>query len=634
MGLEGLYSAISGLQTSGLWLDVTGNNISNVNTVGYKSSRAFFSNQLSQSLSAGQGDNPAEGLGGLNPVQIGLGTKVSSIETNFTQGVTQETGITTDIDLQGNGFLLARSGSQAYLTRAGDLNFDSQGYLVDANGGKIQGYNASLVYTSQDINSFSNVAGQPLEITNASLQLNSSNPAAVTNIQIDPNMTLLPKATTQVDFKGNLDSFQQPNVLNLAPPAGPTLPVGLMLAQFIAGGALANAIDTTRMTVVPLGGGGFALQQVSNLSTPMAGTTSPVPLDNGIITLDDVQNFAGNYAWEQQPPIPPAHQAVETVYDSLGNPHEITIQFYQVNSLSQNSPQGPSQACYAWYAFDTTGGKPVTTADLLGGTGIWQGQMNNPNPAVPPIPPVIDDGGYDTGVPTGAAAGDFLWFNTDGSLASSGGIEGPPSGPGLPNFMDMPTLFLPEDNQFPPISPLPSEGAQILAVNLNFGTFGILGKGERDGVFSDAEGSYQTVNGLNTYVPQSTLYASSQNGYADGTLESLAFDKTGTIVGSFSNGQQVDLARVALASVANPEGLTNAGNNDFTASASSGGIQLGLAGQGGLATVAGGALEESNVDLTVELSNMILAQRSFEANAREIAAVNSTLQTLTALGQS
>jgi len=625
MGLEGLYSAISGLQTSSVWLDVIGNNISNVNTTGYKSSSTFFSNQLSQTLAEGEGDNPAEGLGGTNAVQVGLGDKVSSIATNFNQGVIQETGITTDIAIQGSGFLVARSGSQTYLTRAGNLNFDSQGYLVDGNGDKIQGYTASTVFTKQIINSFSNIPGQPLAITYANLKLNDSDPANISNIQINPNMVIPPKATTEVNFTGNLDSFQQPNVLNLDPPAGATLPVGVMLAQIPP----PNGIDTARMTTVAVPGGGFELQQVANLSLPQAGTQTPVPLDNGIITLDDVQANAGNYAWEQQPPIPPAAQAVETVYDSLGNAHQITVQFYQVNSLSQNAPQGPSQACYAWYAFDTTGGQPVSTANLVGGTSIWQGEMNTP---VPPFG-VIDNGGYDTGVPGEATAGDFLWFNTDGSLASSGGIDGPPAGPGLPNFMVMPTIFLPFQNKFLPVSPLPTEGAQIMAVQLNFGNYGILGIGQRNGVFSDAEGSYQTVNGVNTYVPQNTISASGQNGYADGTLEGLSFDKTGTIVGSFSNGQDINLAQVALASVANPEGLQSVGNNNYIISPNSGSSQLGLAAQNGLGLIQGGALEESNVDLTTELSNMILAQRSYEANARMVAAVNGTLQTLVALGQ-
>ncbi|HET9869138.1 MAG TPA: flagellar hook-basal body complex protein, partial [bacterium] len=103
--------------------------------------------------------------------------------------------------------------------------------------------------------------------------------------------------------------------------------------------------------------------------------------------------------------------------------------------------------------------------------------------------------------------------------------------------------------------------------------------------------------------------------------------------GTFTNGQKVALALLALAQVNNPEGLASVGNGYFEATASSGGLQMGLAGTAGMGAVEGGVLENSNVDLTVELSNMIIAQRSFEANAREAAVVNSTLQTLAQLGQ-
>jgi len=159
-----------------------------------------------------------------------------------------------------------------------------------------------------------------------------------------------------------------------------------------------------------------------------------------------------------------------------------------------------------------------------------------------------------------------------------------------------------------------------------------LGVGQRDGLTGDADGSYQPVNGVNIYVPDSHVTAT-QNGYMEGDLQSLQFDQTGTIIGSFSNGQKAALAQVALASVNNEEGLSNVGDNDFQTSVNSGSIQMGLATQNGLGSIEGGSLEDSNVDLTVELSNMIIAQRGFDTNARVISVVSSELQTITQLGQ-
>lgn len=619
MGLRALFSSISGIQTESQWLDVIGNNISNVNTVGYKSSRVEFADQFSQPLLGGTGDNPNNGLGGINPEQVGLGTRLASIDLIFSQGTTLTTGISTDISIQGNGFLITKNGNQTYLTRAGNLTFDGNGNLVDQNGGFIQGINATTEFNQDVINSFSNKPG-PLIVNRSNLQLNNENIAGLTNIQINRDMTIAPKATTTVQFKGNLDSLQQPNPVEIFSPKGPVLPVGLML-QLIPPPI---GIDATRMTTVPTPDGGFALHQVADLSSQLQNPQTALPLDNGIINLGWVfVGNTGNYAWDQQPPIPPASKVTETVYDSLGNPRQITVQFYQVNDLGAdgyNNPNGPNQVCYAWYAFDTTGGKTVSTQNILGGTGIWEADM-------------AGTGGYDRGIPASGYAGDFLWFNTDGSLGSSGGIAGPPAPPGAPNYQDIPVIYLPPVNTFPPVSPIPTQGAEITPIQLNFGTFGTLGYGKRDGLYSDAEGNYQVVNGVNTYIPRNTAYAASQDGYSDGVLSGLNIDQTGVIQGSFTNGRSIDLAQIALTQVQNPEGLNNVGNNDFSVSTNTGSTQTGFGGQGNFGKIQPDTLEGSNVDLTVELSNMIVAQRGFDSNSRMIAAVNETMNVLTDLGR-
>ncbi|HVZ80439.1 MAG TPA: flagellar hook-basal body complex protein [bacterium] len=634
MGLRAMFSSISGLQSDSIWLDVIGNNIANSNTVGYKSSRLEFADQLSQNILGGQAGNQGQGTGGVDPQQIGLGTRVGSIQTLFAQGSTQMTGISTDISIQGDGFLSARRGNDVLLTRAGNLTFDGNGYLVNPNGDRIQGFNALTVYNKNTINSAFN--GGFLQVTSAVPTLNTAGLSQTQDIQIPRDMTIPPKATTEVTFKGNLDSLQQPNLLDLFPglftgaSPGATLPVGLTIA-FIGP---ANALDTTRMTVQINASGGFTLQQAANLSTFIPGNfPPPAPLENGYLSLTTVQGFGGNYAWEQSPPVPPAHQMSETVYDSEGNLRQITVQFYQVNDLGTNginNPAGPNQVCYAWYAFDTTGGKPVSTAGLLGGTGIGEGDLQGAGPFF----------SYDRGLVNQGFFGDFLWFNTEGSLASSGGVGGFPGPPGLGvNYMSIPRVYLPPVNFNPPVSPIPTQGAEITPVSLDFGSFGLLGGtqqipvGKRDGIYSDAEGGYQVVNGVNTYVPKNTVYAADQNGYPSGVLQGINIDQTGTIQGSFSNGRILPLAQLALTQVANPEGLAKVGDNEFSLSQNSGAAHVGFGGQSGFGKVLSGSLEGSNVDLSVELSNMIIAQRGFETNARMISVVNHTLDTLSHLGQ-
>jgi flagellar hook-basal body protein len=634
MSLRAMFSSISGLQSDSVWLDVIGNNIANSNTVAYKASRVEFSDQFSQNLQEGQGGNQAQGLGGLDPQQIGLGTRVGSILTLFNTGPTLLTGNVTDLSIQGDGFLAARRGNQTLLTRAGNLTFDGNGYLVNAEGDHIQGFNALMRYTKSIINSAFN--GGFLQVTGAGLHLDTAGVTQTQDIQIVRDMTVPPKATDQVTFRGNLDSLQQPNVLDLFPglftgaSPGPSLPVGLAIALL----GPANAIDTTRMTAQINASGGFTLQQVDNLATFAPGVfPPPAPLENGYISLQTVQGFAGNYVWDNQPPVQPAQQVSETVYDSEGTPREITVQFYQLNDLGTNginNPNGPNQVCYAWYAFDTTGGKKVSTANLLGGTGIGEGDLQGAGPFF----------SYDRGLVNQGFFGDFLWFNTEGSLASSGGVGGFPGPPGLGvNYMSIPRVYLPPINFNPPVSPIPTQGSEITPVSLDFGSFGLLGGagqipvGKRDGIYSDAEGAYQVINGVNTYVPKNTVYAASQDGYPSGILQGLNIDQAGILQGSFSNGHTIDLAQLALTQVANPEGLSRVGDNSFSLSSNSGAAHIGFGGQGGFGRVLAGSLEGSNTDLSIELTNMIVAQRGFATNARMISAVDHTLDVQSRLGQ-
>jgi flagellar hook-basal body protein len=119
------------------------------------------------------------------------------------------------------------------------------------------------------------------------------------------------------------------------------------------------------------------------------------------------------------------------------------------------------------------------------------------------------------------------------------------------------------------------------------------------------------------YVGHSYLQLVSQDGYAEGTLIELSISQAGVIEGNFTNGQTgVDLARISMARFSNPEGLSSVGGNYYTQSANSGPLTIGFAGEGTIGTLQSGALEASNVDLGLELTNMIIAQRSYDANSR------------------
>ena len=136
--LRSLFAGISGLRVNQTMLDVTGNNIANANTTGFKSSNTVFKDTLSQMLTGAS--SPTAERGGTNPIQIGLGVQLASTNTNFNQGSAQTTGRTTDLMINGDGFFIVKAGNEDVYTRAGAFNFDRDNFLVSPNGSRVQGY--------------------------------------------------------------------------------------------------------------------------------------------------------------------------------------------------------------------------------------------------------------------------------------------------------------------------------------------------------------------------------------------------------------------------------------------------------------------------------------------------------------
>jgi flagellar hook protein FlgE len=176
--LRSLFSAISGLQAHQTKMDVVGNNIANVNTVGYKSQTTVFEDTLSQILR--NGSAPTGTTAGTNPAQVGLGVKVGDITTNFSQGSTQSTGRSTDFMISGDGFFITQQGNENLYTRAGSFDVDSTGRLVTPDGAILQGWEAS--------------GGA----------VNTNGPVGPLTIPF--GSTIAPQATTSSTIQGNLDS--------------------------------------------------------------------------------------------------------------------------------------------------------------------------------------------------------------------------------------------------------------------------------------------------------------------------------------------------------------------------------------------------------------------------------------------
>jgi flagellar hook protein FlgE len=201
-------------------MDVIGNNISNVNTTGFKRGRVNFQDMISQQLSGSA--KPTEEKGGVNPKEVGLGMTVAAIDTVFTQGNLQSTGISTDVAIQGNGFFIEKNGENSFYTRAGAFGVDKNGTLVNpANGYKVQGWMARELNGEMVIQS----AATPTDIT---IPIGSKDPAKATQnvnfacnlnkntpeIQEGANEAEIAKGTWNTEFK-IYDSFGNSHLLNV-----------------------------------------------------------------------------------------------------------------------------------------------------------------------------------------------------------------------------------------------------------------------------------------------------------------------------------------------------------------------------------------------------------------------------------
>lgn len=206
--LRSLFSGISGLRAHQQMMDVTGNNIANVNTTGYKSSQTVFQDTLSQMINAAGA--PQNGSGGTNPAQVGLGVRTASINANFSQGAAQTTGKAGDMMIQGDGFFVVKSGNESVYTRAGSFTFDANGSLTTPNGQIVQGWGA-------DTNGLVNTAGAPGDI------------------KLPIGISLAPEATTKFTLTGNL-SFEAPvDATGALPGSSKVIPIPVIDANGASG---------------------------------------------------------------------------------------------------------------------------------------------------------------------------------------------------------------------------------------------------------------------------------------------------------------------------------------------------------------------------------------------------------------
>ena len=323
--LKSLFSGVSGLQSHQVAMDVESNNIANVNTIGFKYSRANFSDLLAQTkaiATAPQGE-----LGGKNPVQVGLGSTVSSMTRIFSQGSVQNSDKNTDVAIQGDGFyIISPDGGSTYkYTRSGDFKFDAQGNFVDNNGFIVQGW----------------LRDEDTGLVDAT--------APITNINIPPGLTTPAKATEEVVLKANLNSG--PEVEHFSPAY--EIPSGTLPTQPAALDANGNPVNSGDLGVMfNETGEAFSLQDGQGvwMAFQSSSHTATGALAAGAITfdvdftLDDgstesvtITTTAGNTAAQNGAEIASAIDAHSAVTGIKATADSVTGQISLVNDNSSSS---------------------------------------------------------------------------------------------------------------------------------------------------------------------------------------------------------------------------------------------------------------------------------------------------------
>lgn len=578
--MTGLNSAISGLDSQQTLINVTGSNLANSTTPGFKVSSVSFQSLLSQTISFGSAP-VGGGLGGTNPLQIGLGAQVAAINRDFSQGELETTGVNTNLAINGNGFFRLDStgtGNIVY-TRDGSFSLSApvpapatapvgtlpQNFLVNAQGYKLQGINA----TNPQTGNFTIPSGSP--------------PSAI-NIPIGLGISAV---TANVNFAGNLNGGGTP-----APATGGTV---LTSGALTTGGVPATGATLLTTLDPPLSivagdviklTGTVGGRSVTKSLTVAAGTTVDALTNptTGLIERGLGIGTAGDPGAIVNPGNvtigPPAAAGVITVTGNTGTANAIT-------SLTlTNTGQAGAVKNTALAVFTTTNnasGESTSTDFTVYDT--------SGNPHIVTLTTVLE---------TAAAAGNTWRYYIDSSEVSGLTAAGD-------RFVSTGTIGFNASGQVTTgtSSSITLPTTIPVIFNTNFGAV--------------------TDFGSST---SSSISMSSQDGFAFGTLNNFSIGQDGTVTGIFSNGITRPVAQVQLATFSNPNGLQATTNNDYIATASSGPQTLALPTQNGGGSLVGGALEASNVDVAKEITNLIVGQRAFQADARVIQTASTMLQEL------
>ncbi|MFO0828872.1 MAG: flagellar hook-basal body complex protein [Phycisphaerales bacterium] len=579
------FTGLSGLTANARRLDVIGNNIANVNTTAFKSNRLSFTPNFSRNFSLGTA--PSAVSGGTNPGQIGLGVQATSTQRNFGNGAIGTTGVASDLAIEGDGFFIVDVGTSRYYTRDGEFLRNPANDLVTKTGGQVMGYGVD--------SSFNIVEGNlvPLNIPVGTMTLAE----ATRNVVLNGNMNAAGAVATSGSVHTSAAMFTD---------AGLTTPINattdlttqdVYISDGAGGSTLAFDSATNPKTItisgVEKGGKDIGTKSFAFSATPVTGTDgNGVTMGDFTTWLDGVLGLDANNVGTASnlgggATINGSGQLVVTGNEGESQDLAIDTVDFTVSSpgaglgnplsMTATSPANGESVRTSFVVYDSLGTALTIDVTMVlqstttsGGTTWEYLAESNDNDAASRL--------LGTGELTFDANGHFTGSsNSTFSVARTNGAVDP------------------------------------LVVTMAF------------------QSGANAVSSLTDVT--SNLAAVYQDGSAIGTLSNFSIGTDGVISGSFSNGLTRTIGQVALAKFTNSGGLVDAGNNFFQVGPNSGSALVTTPLQFGAGRIVGGALELSNVDLSQEFINMILASTGYSAASRVITTTDDLIKQLLVVGR-
>lgn len=586
-----LFSGISGLSTLGNSMTVIGDNIANVNTVGFKSSRVTFQDVLSQTVATVAGTS-----------QVGRGTSLADITSSFSQGSFETTESTTDLAIGGEGFFVVRDANNAesqFYTRSGEFRFDKDGNFTSPAGYIVRGWELDAT-TGEDtgsitdivLQSFTSSPSQTSKVTLiTNLDADATDKAIIGNIWDGVEATKTYIGEAQYEYQSTLkvyDSLGSTHDITIYYDKGTTTNEYefIVTANPEEDSRQSMGFLTTDSGLGMLGKGTLTFNQASGAIEGIAfqkfigekgGLSKTLDFDDG--ASDPVATVYGEYT---------GTGTVARVYSFTATSTGVTgtdaITMTQSNNVNATTATVTIPATY-------------TAGTILGsGAGILDG---------------LEFSFADVG--DNIATGDIMTIAVAAGNADT-----------LTDSNCWATMTTTNDlssNGYFTFSPDFIGGtatSTALSVELDFGS-----------TFNSASASW--VNGsLSTtqYSSASTTVFQSSDGYGAGDLQSVTVGTDGALTGQYSNGQVIPLYRVALAKFQNNQALFKVGGNLFQETRLSGDPTTSRPGTNGLGSLSPNSLEQSNVDIAQEFVKMITTQRGFQANSKIITVTDQMLAEL------